>query len=83
MLSGAQKESIEILVFECLETRERYTEFTLAQMYDPEMMPSDLVNVHSRLDSAVESLYRKQPFADGERLAYLLSLYKDIVVAGV
>lgn len=79
-LSENLKHSIEKQVFAVLDARENHPEKTLSDMYDPEKMPDDLRLAHQELDDAVDKLYRKKPFAnDEERLAYLFSLYEEMV----
>ena len=60
-----------------LLTRERHTEMTLGDMYNPETMPVDLKYAHQALDLAVERCYRPEPFtSDEERLEHLFKLYE-------
>jgi hypothetical protein len=68
--------------FEVLSIRERYSEKTLAQLYDPEKMPDDLREVHEFLDAAVDQIYRKRPFqSDDERLEILFNMYEVATTA--
>jgi len=78
---GAEGEQIiEQKAFEVLDVREKYPEKPLAKLYDPDNMPEDLLIAHQQLDEAVDSLYRRKPFAnDEERLAYLFNLYEEII----
>lgn len=63
-----------------LDTRQRYFDMTLAQMYDPDAMPDDLRAAHHALDLAVDRLYRKKPFeSEEERLVLLFDLYAALV----
>jgi len=63
-----------------LDIRANYADQTLADLYDPDTMPSDLKKAHNNLDRAVEKLYRKKPFdSDHERIEYLLSEYEEMV----
>ncbi len=41
-----------------LEVRERYPDRTLAELYDPDKMPEDLLEAHKLNDEAVERCYR-------------------------
>lgn len=64
---------------EVLMAREMHTEKTLAQMYDPDHMPTDLREAHAQLDRVVESCYRTVPFlSDEERLEHLFALYEKM-----
>ena len=52
---------------------------TLADLYDPLAMPSELVKAHAELDRAVEKCYRPEPFhSDRERVEYLFGLYEKL-----
>jgi len=63
-----------------LDIRTNYDDSSLADLYDPDVMPSDLKKAHRSLDRAVEKLYRKKPFdSDHERIEYLLSKYKEML----
>jgi hypothetical protein len=50
---------------------------TLADLYDPLAMPTDLLRAHTELDRAVEKCYRSERFhSDRERVELLFSLYE-------
>ena len=77
-----QKEELEKHVYKVLEEREKDSEKTLAQLYDPEKMPDGLREAHHQLDLAVERCYRSKPFeSDEERLEYLFKLYEQMIAA--
>ena len=64
-----------------LEVRALYHDSTLADLYDPITMPSDLQKAHDKLDRAVEKLYRKELFkSDAERLEFLLEEYQKMTL---
>lgn len=80
LISASQKSELEKHVYEILEVREGYPEKTIAQLYDPDKMPSDLRDAHNRLDLAIEKCYRSKPFErDEERLEYLFNLYEQMM----
>ena len=63
-----------------LDARAAHPGQTLADLYDPLTMPTDLRRAHEKLDRAVDRLYRKEPFKDDhERLAFLLERYGAMV----
>jgi hypothetical protein len=79
-ISEAQKQELEGRAYGILETREAYSEKTLAQLYDPDKMPADLREAHRQNDLAVERCYRSKPFeSDEERLEYLFKLYEQMI----
>ena len=64
-----------------LAARAAHPNATLADLYDPDVMPVDLRRAHRALDSAVDRLYRRSSFSsDRERVEHLLSLYEKMMV---
>jgi hypothetical protein len=62
-----------------LDARRAHPESNLADLYDPDAMPSDLRKAHRELDEAVDRLYRKEPFlSDRERVEDLFTLYEKL-----
>jgi len=52
---------------------------TLADLYDPLSMPTELLRANDELDRAVEKCYRSEPFhSDRERVEFLFSLYEKL-----
>lgn len=79
-ISSTQKQELENCVFKILEEREKHSEKTLAQLYDPDKMPEGLREAHLQNDLAVERCYRLKPFdSDEERLEYLFKLYEQMI----
>jgi hypothetical protein len=62
-----------------LDARVRYPALTLADLYDPLLMPAPLLKAHQSLDRAVDRCYRPEPFhTDRQRVEYLFALYEKI-----
>jgi hypothetical protein len=60
--------------------RANHSDSTLADLYDPLVMPQDLRKAHHRLDAAVDKAYRAKPFKDDEeRLKLLFERYTALV----
>lgn len=79
-INDAQREKLEALAQEVLDIRDQHFDMTLGEMYNPESMPEDLREAHQRLDLAVDSCYRPEPFAsDEERLECLFKLYTKMI----
>ncbi len=79
-ISETQKQELEQHVYHVLAEREKHSEKTLAQLYDPDKMPDGLRDAHHQLDLAVERCYRTKPFeSDEERLEYLFKLYEKMI----
>lgn len=61
---------------EILLAREAHFPATIADLYEPEQMPSDLRAAHERNDEVLERLYIGRRFGnDTERLEKLFELY--------
>jgi hypothetical protein len=61
-----------------LDARTIYPDSSLANLYDPDLMPMELKKAHRLLDKSVDRLYRNTPFfSDRERSEHLLMLYED------
>lgn len=79
-ISESQKQELEKHVYRILEEREKHSEKTLAQLYDPDKMPDGLREAHHQNDLAIERCYRSKPFeSDEERLEYLFKMYEQMI----
>ena len=59
-----------------LEARAMFPDSTLSQLYDPDLMPPQLLRAHQQLDRAVDRLYRRKGFdSERDRIECLLKLY--------
>lgn len=75
-----QKRSIEKAAQEVLNARELYTESTLADLYDPLSMPTELVKAHKNLDRIVAAAYGSKNFSsEEERVADLMERYRELI----
>lgn len=73
-------QEINQCAFRILEEREKHSERTLAQLYDPEKMPEGLREAHRVNDEVIEKCYRARPFeSDEERLEFLFKLYEKMI----
>lgn len=62
-----------------LDARASHPGATLADLYDPDLMPPNLRAAHTALDRAVDRLYRPSGFAsDRERVEHLFTLYESM-----
>ncbi len=81
-ISDGTKEELEAAVFDIIDIRERYSEMTYADMYDPGQMPADLLDAHRVLDGIVDRCYRERPFSGvAERLEHLIALYHEMTAS--
>jgi hypothetical protein len=78
-LTPAQRAKIETLAQAILDARALFPDSTLAELYDPLLMPPELLNAHQALDRAVDRLYRPEPFPDDQaRVELLFQLYEQL-----
>lgn len=80
----AQRSKIETLAQAVLAARANHPIASLAQLYDPLIMPADLRSAHAALDRAVDRLYRADAFpagvaGDRDRVEHLFTRYAAMV----
>ena len=76
---GANVSKLEPLAQAVLDARATHVGATLADLYDPDLMPPNLRRAHSALDRAVDRLYRRSGFAsERERVEHLFTLYEKM-----
>ncbi len=81
-ISTQRKNEITQSVMRILDEREKHSDKTLAQLYDPDKMPDGLCEAHRLNDIIIERCYRSAPFtSDEERLEYLFKLYEKMIAA--
>lgn len=74
-----QKELIERRAQAVLDTRDLYPDKSLAKLYDPDLMPADLLAAHKALDVAVEAAYGVDFDGDEEKIvSHLFKLYAQM-----
>lgn len=77
MLDDAVKEQLTAAALRVLDVREYHCERTLADLYDPDLMPDDLREAHAEVDALVDSIYSRRGYqTDEQRLSDLFALYE-------
>lgn len=77
-----QKRAIEDAAQVVLDARSKYPDSSLADLYDPLLMPVELSKAHQSLDKAVDSAYSRKKFNnEAERVAFLFELYEQYLQA--
>jgi hypothetical protein len=75
--SQKQKDLVESHANNIITVRNKFDQNSLADLYDPNSMPPDLVKAHQQLDRAVDLCYRPHPFTDeSRRIEFLFDLYE-------
>ena len=77
--ADADTPPLEPLAQAVLDVRAAHAGATLAELYDPDLMPPNLRRAHHALDRAVDRLYRRKRFtSERERIEYLFALYERL-----
>ena len=76
---GGNLSRLETLAQAVLDARAEHPDTTLAHLYDPDLMPSNLRQAHQALDRAVDRAYRRSRFgSERERVEHLFGLYEKM-----
>ena len=79
MNESADLSKLEQFAENVIDARAAHPDATLADLYDPDLMPSNLRRKHQALDRAVDRLYRRSGFAsERERVEHLFMLYEKM-----
>jgi hypothetical protein len=75
-----QQAEIEKLAQAILDERVNYPDSSLADLYDPNFMPPDLLKAHQNLDRAVMKLYGfpTKDFTEADCVAALMEMYQKL-----
>ena len=80
-VTQGQRTSVSVKAEAIINARDKYPESSLAELYNPLAMPTELCKAHRALDRAVDRAYRKQPFQTvRERIEFLFALHESITV---
>ncbi len=78
---SASLSKLEPLAQAVLDARTEHPDATLADLYDPDLIPPSLRKAHQALDRAVDRLYRRTKFSsERERIEHLFTLYEKTYV---
>jgi hypothetical protein len=81
-LSDAVRERLTQAALRVLDVREYHCEKTLAELYDPDLMPADLRAAHAEVDALVDAIYSKRGYeTDEQRLSDLFAMYEAMTEA--
>ncbi len=70
---------LEALAKAVLDARASHPDSTLADLYDPDLMPPNLRRAHNDLDRSVDHLYKSSKFhSERERIEHLFGLYEKM-----
>ncbi len=78
-VTDKQEQAIAEKAKAVLDARANHPESTLAELYNPTLMPVDLRKAHNELDKAVDRAYRSKPFENElERIQFLFERYQAL-----
>lgn len=81
-LSALMREQLTAAALRVLDVREYHCERTLADLYDPDLMPDDLRQAHAEVDALVDSIYSKRGYeTDEQGLSDLFAVYEAMTAA--
>jgi hypothetical protein len=81
--SPAQHDRVAAVAQVVLDARARHPDASLADLYDPDSAPAELVRAHRDLDRAVERTFgRRIVRSDVDRLSILFDRYQQLVASG-
>ena len=75
-ITDEQKKKVEECAQGVLNARLLFPKSSLADLYDPNTMPPELVKAHNDLDKAVDACYGRKFATKEERIEFLFELYK-------
>ena len=77
--ADANLSKLEPLAQAVLDARAAHPDATLSDLYDPDLMPPNLLLAHQSLDRTMDRLYRRTGFAsERERVEHLFMLYEKM-----
>ena len=82
-MTDKQRQEVKVAAQAVLDVRAIHPDATLADLYDPNLMPSDLRAAHKQLDKAVDATYtadggKRVWTNDSERVAFLFKRYAQL-----
>ncbi|MEC5200385.1 hypothetical protein RCH21_002631 [Arthrobacter sp. PL16] len=81
-LTDVTKEDLTAAALRVLDVRQYHCEKNLAELYDPDVMPPDLLAAHADIDALVDSIYSKRRYElDEQRLSDLFAMYEAMTEA--
>ena len=79
-IDNAKIKLLEQNTLDIIDEREKHSEKTMAELYDPDKMPKKLKEIHEKNDLTIDQLYRDKPFInETERINYLFDLHQKII----
>ena len=79
-INSEKKDYLENLSFKLVEEREKYSEKTMSELYDPDKMPLGLKDIHDQIDNYIEKIYSSVKLkSEEDRINLLFSMYESLL----
>jgi hypothetical protein len=76
-LKNSEIDKLDELALQVIDEREKNSEKTISELYDPKIMPVGLQNLHQKIDILIESFYsEKEIYGDNDRIEILFKYYE-------
>ena len=72
------KKNVEEVVYELLDLRQKYSNQTLADLYNPDSMPKDISEMLRKLDKAVFKSFNKNFSNEEQIIEYLFNMHNEL-----
>ena len=72
------KKNVEEVVYELLDSRQKYLNQTLADLYNPDSMPKDISEMLRKLDKAVFKSFNKNFSNEVQIIEYLFNMHNEL-----
>jgi hypothetical protein len=78
-INNEVKNSLDTLCFKLIDEREKFSEKTLADIYDPNYMPESIKKIHLKIDGIIgEILNINLNWEDDKKIVSMLEMYKKL-----
>ena len=72
------QKNVEEVVYELLDLRQKYSNQTLADLYNPDSMPKDISEMLRKLDKAVFKSFNKNFSNEEQIIEYLFNMHNEL-----
>ena len=78
-INNEVKKSLDILCFKLIDEREKFSEKTLADIYDPNYMPESIKKIHLEIDDIIDEILNiNSNWEDDKKIVSMLEMYKKL-----
>jgi type II restriction/modification system DNA methylase subunit YeeA len=78
-INNEVKNSLDTLCFKLIDEREKFSEKTLADIYDPNYMPESIKKIHLEIDGIIDEILNiNSNWEDDKKIVSMLETYKKL-----